>query len=138
MARPANTGKTQAAIAELRTEPPLFFISFISVAVNPASVSSASFDLHGVYRNADYSPDSFSFNAADTTLTIKYSSLPEDNYTETLFAPGFLDRVGYILDGTYEVKIDDGPVRQLKAGEVFYEYPNALHAISRNPSFCPA
>jgi quercetin dioxygenase-like cupin family protein len=42
--------------------------------------------------------------------------------------------VGYILEGTYEVKIDDGPVRTLKAGEVFYEYPNALHAISRNPS----
>jgi len=42
--------------------------------------------------------------------------------------------VGYILEGTYEVKIDDGPVRTLKAGEVFYEAPNALHAISRNPS----
>jgi len=42
--------------------------------------------------------------------------------------------VGYILEGTYEVKIDDGPVRTLKAGEVFYEPPNALHAISRNPS----
>ena len=37
--------------------------------------------------------------------------------------------VGYILDGSYEVKIDDGPVRTLKAGEVFYEAPNALHAI---------
>lgn len=42
--------------------------------------------------------------------------------------------VGYILEGTYEVKIDDGPVRTLKAGDVFYEYPNALHAVSRNPS----
>ena len=42
--------------------------------------------------------------------------------------------VGYILEGSYEVKIDDGPVRTLKPGEVFYEYPNALHAISRNPS----
>jgi quercetin dioxygenase-like cupin family protein len=42
--------------------------------------------------------------------------------------------VGYILEGTYEVKIDDGPVRTLKAGEVFYEAPNALHAVSRNPS----
>ena len=42
--------------------------------------------------------------------------------------------VGYILEGTYEVKIDEGPVRTLKAGEVFYEPPNALHAISRNPS----
>jgi len=41
---------------------------------------------------------------------------------------------GYVLEGTYEVKIDDGPVRQLKAGEAFYEPPGALHAISRNPS----
>jgi quercetin dioxygenase-like cupin family protein len=42
--------------------------------------------------------------------------------------------VGYILSGSYEVKIDDGPVRTLKAGEVFYEAPNALHAVSRNAS----
>jgi quercetin dioxygenase-like cupin family protein len=41
---------------------------------------------------------------------------------------------GYILEGTYEVKIDDGPMRQLKAGESFYEHPGALHAVSRNPS----
>lgn len=41
---------------------------------------------------------------------------------------------GYVLEGTYEVKIDDGPVRQLKAGDSFYEPPGALHAISRNPS----
>jgi quercetin dioxygenase-like cupin family protein len=42
--------------------------------------------------------------------------------------------VGYILEGTYQVKIDEGPVRTLRAGEVFYEPPNALHAVSRNPS----
>src|SRR6476646_5183746 len=41
---------------------------------------------------------------------------------------------GYVLEGTYEVKIGDGPVRQLKAGEAVYEPPGALHAVSRNPS----
>lgn len=41
---------------------------------------------------------------------------------------------GYVLEGTYEVKVGDGPVRQLKAGEAFYEPPGSLHAISRNPS----
>jgi quercetin dioxygenase-like cupin family protein len=41
---------------------------------------------------------------------------------------------GYVLEGTYEVKIGDGPVRQLKIGESFYEPPGALHAVSRNPS----
>jgi quercetin dioxygenase-like cupin family protein len=42
--------------------------------------------------------------------------------------------IGYILEGSYEVKIDDGPVRKLGPGETFYEAPNALHAISRNAS----
>ena len=42
--------------------------------------------------------------------------------------------VGYILEGSYEVKINDGPAQTLKPGEVFYEPPNALHAISRNAS----
>ena len=42
--------------------------------------------------------------------------------------------IGYVLEGTYEVKIDDGPVRKLGPGETFYEPPNALHAVSRNGS----
>jgi quercetin dioxygenase-like cupin family protein len=41
---------------------------------------------------------------------------------------------GYVLEGTYEVKVGDGPLRQLKAGDAFYEPPGALHAVSRNPS----
>jgi quercetin dioxygenase-like cupin family protein len=41
---------------------------------------------------------------------------------------------GYVLEGAYEVKIDDGPVRKLGPGETFYEPPNALHAVSRNGS----
>jgi quercetin dioxygenase-like cupin family protein len=41
---------------------------------------------------------------------------------------------GYVLEGTYEVQVDDGPVRRLGPGEVFYEYPGALHAVSRNGS----
>jgi quercetin dioxygenase-like cupin family protein len=39
---------------------------------------------------------------------------------------------GYILEGTYEVKINDGPVQKLGPGQTFYEAPGALHAISRN------
>ena len=41
---------------------------------------------------------------------------------------------GYVLEGTYEVKIDDGPLQKLGPGGVFYEKPNALHAVSRNGS----
>ena len=41
---------------------------------------------------------------------------------------------GYVLEGTYEIKIDDGPVRRLGPGETFYEAPGQLHAVSRNGS----
>jgi quercetin dioxygenase-like cupin family protein len=42
--------------------------------------------------------------------------------------------IGYVLEGTYEVKIDDGPLKRLGPGETFYEPPGALHAVSRNGS----
>ena len=41
---------------------------------------------------------------------------------------------GYVLEGTYEFAVDGGSPRTLKAGEVFYEPPGALHAVSRNAS----
>jgi quercetin dioxygenase-like cupin family protein len=41
---------------------------------------------------------------------------------------------GYVLEGTYEVQVDDGPVQRLGPGETFYERPGSLHAISRNGS----
>ena len=41
---------------------------------------------------------------------------------------------GYVLEGTYEVQVDDGPVRRLGPGETFYERPGSLHAVSRNGS----
>jgi len=42
--------------------------------------------------------------------------------------------VGYVLEGSYEVKVGDAPLRKLGPGETFYEAPNALHAVSRNGS----
>ena len=41
---------------------------------------------------------------------------------------------GYVLEGTYEVKVGDGPLQKLGPGGVFYEAPGALHAVSRNGS----
>lgn len=41
---------------------------------------------------------------------------------------------GYVLEGSYEVQVDDGPVRRLGPGETFYEEPGSLHAVSRNGS----
>ena len=41
---------------------------------------------------------------------------------------------GYVLEGTYEVQVDDGQIQRLVPGETFYEPPGALHAVSRNGS----
>ncbi|HLH95325.1 MAG TPA: cupin domain-containing protein [Xanthobacteraceae bacterium] len=41
---------------------------------------------------------------------------------------------GYVLEGSYRIKLDDGPERVLEKGDTFYEAPNQLHAVSRNAS----
>jgi len=66
-------------------------------------------------------------------LTVRLTEREPGNGSAAHRHPGS-HTVGYILEGAYEVKINDGPVRTLKPGEVFYEAPNALHAVSRNPS----
>lgn len=44
--------------------------------------------------------------------------------------PGFV----YVLEGEYELGIDDQPTKRYKAGETFYEPTGCLHRVSRNPS----
>src|SRR5262245_47105024 len=66
-------------------------------------------------------------------LTVRLTERDPGNGSAAHRHPGS-HTVGYILEGTYQVKIDDGPLRTLKAGEVFYEPPNALHGVSRNAS----
>ncbi|WP_437223135.1 cupin domain-containing protein [Planctomicrobium sp. SH661] len=39
----------------------------------------------------------------------------------------------YVLEGTYELGVDDLPVKVYKAGETFYEPTGCLHRVSRNP-----
>ena len=41
---------------------------------------------------------------------------------------------GYVVEGSYELGINGQPTRMLKAGDVFYEPPGAVHSVSRNPS----
>jgi quercetin dioxygenase-like cupin family protein len=41
---------------------------------------------------------------------------------------------GYLLEGAYKIKLDDGAEKTLTAGETFYEAPGQLHAVSRNAS----
>ena len=72
-------------------------------------------------------------DALGRKLTVRLTERDPGNGSPAHRHPGS-HTVGYILEGTYQVKINDGPLRTLKAGEVFYEPPNALHAVSRNAS----
>jgi quercetin dioxygenase-like cupin family protein len=40
----------------------------------------------------------------------------------------------YVIEGTYELGIDDQPTKIYKAGESFQEPSGCLHRVSRNPS----
>jgi len=40
----------------------------------------------------------------------------------------------YVLDGALVARIDDGPEKTYRAGEMFYEPPLHLHAVSKNAS----
>ena len=44
--------------------------------------------------------------------------------------PGFV----YVLEGEYELGIDDQPTKLSKADETFYEPTGCLHRVSRNPA----
>ena len=41
---------------------------------------------------------------------------------------------GYVLEGEYELGLDDQPTKVLKAGETFYEATGCLHRVSQNPA----
>jgi quercetin dioxygenase-like cupin family protein len=41
---------------------------------------------------------------------------------------------GYVLEGEFELGLDDQPAKTLKTGDTFYEPTGALHRVSRNPS----
>ena len=41
---------------------------------------------------------------------------------------------GYVVEGSYRIKVDNGPERVVNKGETFYEAPGQLHAVSRNAS----
>jgi quercetin dioxygenase-like cupin family protein len=42
--------------------------------------------------------------------------------------------VVYVLEGEYELGIDDQPTKRFKAGETFYEPGGHLHRVSKNPA----
>jgi quercetin dioxygenase-like cupin family protein len=41
---------------------------------------------------------------------------------------------GYVLEGSYRIKLDQGPETVLAKGQTFHEAPGQLHAVSGNAS----
>jgi quercetin dioxygenase-like cupin family protein len=41
---------------------------------------------------------------------------------------------GYVLEGSYRIKLDDGAEKTLTKGQTFHEAPGQLHAVSANAS----
>jgi quercetin dioxygenase-like cupin family protein len=41
---------------------------------------------------------------------------------------------GYVLEGSYKLKLDQGDEKILTKGQTFYEAPGRLHAVSANAS----
>src|SRR5262245_33202624 len=41
--------------------------------------------------------------------------------------------IGYVLEGEYELGIDDQPTKVIKAGQTFHEPAGCLHRVTRNP-----
>jgi quercetin dioxygenase-like cupin family protein len=41
---------------------------------------------------------------------------------------------GYVLEGSYKLKLDQGPETVLTKGQTFHEAPGQLHAVSANAS----
>jgi quercetin dioxygenase-like cupin family protein len=105
------------------------------VAVSP-NVIASSFAQASPPPSAQRSTELFNRVMDDVLgrrLTVRLTERDAGNGSPAHRHPGS-HTVGYILEGSYEVKIDDGPVRRLQPGDVFYEAPNALHAVSRNAS----
>ena len=40
---------------------------------------------------------------------------------------------GYVVEGEYELGVDDQPTKLFKSGETFYEPTGCLHRVSKNP-----
>src|SRR5205823_5190639 len=64
-------------------------------------LDDSDFSLFGSALGVFYTPTTASYDATGTILTLQYDSLPEDNYTLTLYSGDgqFEDLVGWNLDG---------------------------------------
>ena len=120
------------------------FISYASVAMVAAALSSVA--TWGAMNFAGTAVAQTA--AAGATIPLLTQALPDLPGREVRIT--LLDRppgnasaphrhpghhtFGYVVEGSYELGVNGGPTRMLKAGDTFYEPPGALHSVSRNAS----
>jgi quercetin dioxygenase-like cupin family protein len=68
----------------------------------------------------------------ETKVTVVEVTLEPGQAGEPHRHPGPV--IGYVLEGEYELGIDDQPPKVFKAGETFYEPTGCLHRVSMNPA----
>ncbi len=74
-------------------------------------------------------PDITLKNWAVTAVEVPYAPGQKSNAHRH---PGIT--IAYVLEGEVASKVGDEPEKTYKTGEMWIEYPNALHAVSRNAS----
>ena len=79
--------------------------------------------MHEIIEKFDGKDSAVSF--VEVTIEPGQSGLPHRHP-----GPGFV----YVLEGEYELGMDDQPTKIFKAGETFYEPAGRLHRVSRNPA----
>jgi quercetin dioxygenase-like cupin family protein len=67
----------------------------------------------------------------EATATVVEVTIPPGQGGHPHRHPG--SAIGYVLEGEYELGIDDQPTKVIKAGGTFYEPAGCLHRVSRNP-----
>lgn len=104
---------------------------------------TSSLSMIGLFLAADAA------NGAPTARTIVQRDAPPVNLdgwqitaTEVSYPPGEASArhrhpgfvCGYVLEGQYRFAVDGQPERVLSAGEMFFENPGDVHAVSGNAS----
>jgi quercetin dioxygenase-like cupin family protein len=70
-------------------------------------------------------------NGKEAKVTVVEVTLEPSRAGEPHRHPGPV--IGYVLEGEYELGIDEEPSKVLKAGDTFYEPTGCLHRTSKNP-----
>jgi quercetin dioxygenase-like cupin family protein len=112
----------------------IFLAATVGAAIGAGGLSLASHDDHGQETVTKLSARDVieKLDGKEARVTM----------VEVAFEPGVAGRphrhpgpiFGYVLEGEFELGLDDQPVKTLKTGETFYEPGGALHRVSRNPS----